>query len=640
MGAGFGSAVAISADGTVALVGGSGFDLGDGVVRSFTKQNGEWVEGTGFRGGAYFGEVFGYAIAMNAAGDLAAISAPYQFNEAPFVPQAGVVDIWERDPQTGEWSRTDRIWDPDPGFRYNFGASVDITPDGNTLVIGRAALLGTETDPLPDATFVVRRIGGTWGAPVELLPDVPPDNLDQFGFKVAINDAGDVIAVGAPGNTFSDGSSGEIYIFRRAGDTWLHAETLTRLTPGMGFNLFGSAFAISGDEIFATDPARGLYGGDINETPDLLIYDGSDGAFGPDPDQILRVPAMLTAYGFGPGGLGRAMAIRGDIGLIGAPNSTSITNFAGYAGAAFRIEREEGVWTFTSRLEADDPTQEAYFASGIALDAAASEYVIGEPGYTPDFDHYGMGRVHFTNQVFRDAPFTVVTAESSLSLELLFPGVPIQVLEFFVGGSLDFLFPENCDDADPLSQIRLVGGRLTTTDKALIEFAPGMSVMISSISLSVNEPLPPALLDQNGDAMFEDVVLTLEGDIEFFGVPIYHATEPVTIAQFPLSVSGTPAGGLSVSVPQFSFDPQIDVGPDVVNPTMNATLRVTAIEANPPCNTADFAEPFGLLDLADVLAFVVAFQAGDPAADLGEPLGLFDLADVLAFVVQFNAGCP
>lgn len=55
---------------------------------------------------------------------------------------------------------------------------------------------------------------------------------------------------------------------------------------------------------------------------------------------------------------------------------------------------------------------------------------------------------------------------------------------------------------------------------------------------------------------------------------------------------------------------------------------------------ADVAPPFGVLDLADVNAFVTAFVAGDPLADLAPPFGLFDLNDVLAFVGSFNAGCP
>jgi len=57
------------------------------------------------------------------------------------------------------------------------------------------------------------------------------------------------------------------------------------------------------------------------------------------------------------------------------------------------------------------------------------------------------------------------------------------------------------------------------------------------------------------------------------------------------------------------------------------------------CNDADLAGPFGLLDLADITAFVQAFMAQDPAADF-DGNGLFDLDDVVAFVTAFTAGCP
>lgn len=58
------------------------------------------------------------------------------------------------------------------------------------------------------------------------------------------------------------------------------------------------------------------------------------------------------------------------------------------------------------------------------------------------------------------------------------------------------------------------------------------------------------------------------------------------------------------------------------------------------CNPADLAEPFGVLDLADITVFVSAFVSGDPAADLAEPAGVFDLADISAFVAAFVGGCP
>lgn len=57
------------------------------------------------------------------------------------------------------------------------------------------------------------------------------------------------------------------------------------------------------------------------------------------------------------------------------------------------------------------------------------------------------------------------------------------------------------------------------------------------------------------------------------------------------------------------------------------------------CGPADLASPFGVLDLADLGAFVSGFGSADPIADLNSD-GLFDLADVAVFVSSFAAGCP
>ena len=58
-----------------------------------------------------------------------------------------------------------------------------------------------------------------------------------------------------------------------------------------------------------------------------------------------------------------------------------------------------------------------------------------------------------------------------------------------------------------------------------------------------------------------------------------------------------------------------------------------------PC-PADLAAPFGVLDLADISAFITGFSSQDPAVDLAEPFGTWDLQDISAFVTSFSAGCP
>ncbi|MEM7756100.1 MAG: GC-type dockerin domain-anchored protein [Planctomycetota bacterium] len=75
----------------------------------------------------------------------------------------------------------------------------------------------------------------------------------------------------------------------------------------------------------------------------------------------------------------------------------------------------------------------------------------------------------------------------------------------------------------------------------------------------------------------------------------------------------------------------------------NGTIGVflaTPAPADPPCNIADLAVPFGFVDLSDVDAFIAAFATGDPLADIAAPFGFVDLTDVDAFIAAFLAGCP
>ncbi|MEZ6244213.1 MAG: GC-type dockerin domain-anchored protein [Phycisphaerales bacterium] len=76
---------------------------------------------------------------------------------------------------------------------------------------------------------------------------------------------------------------------------------------------------------------------------------------------------------------------------------------------------------------------------------------------------------------------------------------------------------------------------------------------------------------------------------------------------------------------------------DPVNPEIE--IPVTAFFTS-GCSVADLAEPFGALDFSDVVAFLTAFAAMQPAADLAAPLGVYDFSDVVAFLTAFAGGCP
>ena len=98
---------------------------------------------------------------------------------------------------------------------------------------------------------------------------------------------------------------------------------------------------------------------------------------------------------------------------------------------------------------------------------------------------------------------------------------------------------------------------------------------------------------------------------------------------------GDPTGTGSAATRTNIFDLMIwDVA---LTPTQVDDLLATGLV---PCNVADLAPPFSILDISDTDAFISAFLAGDASADLVAPFGIVDIDDIDAFITAFLAGCP
>ncbi|RMH28678.1 MAG: VCBS repeat-containing protein [Planctomycetota bacterium] len=70
----------------------------------------------------------------------------------------------------------------------------------------------------------------------------------------------------------------------------------------------------------------------------------------------------------------------------------------------------------------------------------------------------------------------------------------------------------------------------------------------------------------------------------------------------------------------------------------NTCVRVFFAQA-PEC-PADMAEPFGVLNIFDIQAFIGLYNGQDAGADLAEPFGVFNIFDLQAYIDLYNQGCP
>src|SRR6266700_4107707 len=231
---------------------------------------------------------FGFAVALSSDGNTLVVGAPGEASAATGIigadqtdnaaDSAGAVYIFIRS-IAGTWSQQAYIKASNPEAGDQFGISVALSSDGNTLAVGAtgedSALPGVtagnvsevtagNTAPGAGAVYVFTRSGTTWTQQAYVKASNTGAD-DQFGISVALNSDGSTLAVGAtgedsalPGVTtglVSEGTAGNaapgagaVYVFTRdvVSSTWSQQAYVKASNTGAADN-FGSSVALSGD---------------------------------------------------------------------------------------------------------------------------------------------------------------------------------------------------------------------------------------------------------------------------------------------------------------------------------------------------------------------------------------------------------
>lgn len=154
---------------------------------------------------------------------------------------AGTAWVFRREAD-GAWTREAMLAGGAPSAGDRFGASVAIDAAGDVALVGAP---GDDTAAGVDSgsLWIFRRTGTSWALETQLAPTVLAG--DGLGRAVALSSDGDVALAGAPGRDALGADSGGAYVFRRSG-TWSLDGTLT-LTGGAAGDGFGQSVALSGD---------------------------------------------------------------------------------------------------------------------------------------------------------------------------------------------------------------------------------------------------------------------------------------------------------------------------------------------------------------------------------------------------------
>ena len=232
--AAFGSSVAINGDGTILMVGASGDDSNKGAAYVFTRAGSTWTQQQKIAAGDgaatnYFGE----SVAINGDGTTAVIGAKTNgTNGASYIFTRG----------GSVWSQQARLTPSDGTGTDNFGWSVAISNDGNTVAIGAPKHGANDTG----AVYIFTRSGTIWSQ-VSKLTGSDTTNAGEFGYSVTMsNDAGCIIITAYKNTTDSTTGAGAAYLFSKNGAAWTQESKLAPAVKAANDN-FGYYASISGN---------------------------------------------------------------------------------------------------------------------------------------------------------------------------------------------------------------------------------------------------------------------------------------------------------------------------------------------------------------------------------------------------------
>ena len=260
-----------------------------GSVYVFTRPNvnGAWTQQAYVKpSNPQPGAEFGHVVTLSADGNTMAVSAYFEasatkgINGNPnddSIPQAGAVYVFTR--RGAAWSQQAYIkasntgeagTDGNFGDGDQFGFSVSLSDDGNTLAVGANAedsnargINGDQNDnsmQSAGAAYIFVRNGATWTQQAYVKAPNTAANV-QFGYSVALSADGNTFAVSSfdeggasrvivdgPNGPFPAGrnGTGAIYVYTRSGTTWT-LQSYLKASNAEGGDSLGVMVSISDD---------------------------------------------------------------------------------------------------------------------------------------------------------------------------------------------------------------------------------------------------------------------------------------------------------------------------------------------------------------------------------------------------------
>ena len=346
----FGYSVSVSADGATAVVGAYGVLSGKGAAYVFTKKSGVWSRSTtlqDYSGAAY--DYFGASVSVSADGATAVVGA------WGVSYKTGAAYVFTK--TSGTWSlRT--LLGTGGAPSDEFGRSVSVSGDGTTAVVGSyggAAYVFTKTSGTFERYSLSATLQATGGV-----------SSDYFGISVSVSGDGTTAVVVAPphGDPRLTSYTGAACVFTKTSGTWSLITTLvTNSTAG---DDFGWSVSVSGDGTTAVVGANGV----SSDRGAAYVFTKTSGTWGLSTTLLASGGAAYDQFG-----ISVSVSADGTTAVVGAKRGS------GNRGAAYVFTKTSGTWGPSTLLGTGGATSDQFGVS-VSVSGAGTTAVVGADGFS------------------------------------------------------------------------------------------------------------------------------------------------------------------------------------------------------------------------------------------------------------------
>jgi hypothetical protein len=438
----FGWNVSLSSDGNTLAVGATGEEsnarvIGEdeddnsapdaGAVYVFIRSGTTWTQQAYVKASnTDANDQFGYSVSLSRDGNTLAVGALQESSNATGIidaddeddnsaPNAGAVYVFIRSGTI--WTQQAYVKARNTGVDDEFGYSVSLSSDGNTLAVGAigedsnaTGIDGADKDdnsaPKAGAVYVFIRSGTTWTQQAYVKASNTDAN-DHFGSSVSLSSDGNTLAVGAyleESNAWNDddnnliSGAGAVYVFSRSDTKWTQQAYVKASNTGVNY-YFGYSVSLSSD---GNTLAVGATGEDSNSWVDDNLIPGAGAVY-----VFIRSDTTWTQQAYVKAintdandyfGISASLSSDGNTLAVGAKyegsNATGIDgadefNLAPNAGAVYVFSRSGTTWTQQVYVKASNTDAFDSFGDSVSLSRDGNTLAVG--AYLEESNAMGIG---------------------------------------------------------------------------------------------------------------------------------------------------------------------------------------------------------------------------------------------------------